>query len=238
VYEITISTLYDHDIFLYKQWIIGITGIGMAKWLSWIRSNDKAIIEVLVEQAENLVKAISMLVELMTKYENVTEYLSKITDMEHKGDEFAHKLFSIIDQTFVTPIDREDISKLTSSLDQILDYTHGTADRFVLFKIEKPTSYMLELAKILLSSSQEVYQAILQISNLKRTSGLVEHCHRISAYEHQGDKVYRNAIAELFDTNSPVEIIKFKEIYETLEGALDRCADAADVLEDISLKYT
>lgn len=65
----------------------------MAKWLSWIRSNDKAIIEVLVEQAENLVKAISMLVELMIKYENVTEYLSKITDMEHKGDEFAHKLF-------------------------------------------------------------------------------------------------------------------------------------------------
>jgi len=92
-------------------------------WLSWTRSNDKAIIDVLVEQAENLVKATSTLVELMTKYENVAECLSKITDMEHEGDEFVHKLFSIIDQTFVTPIDREDISKLTSSLDEILDYT-------------------------------------------------------------------------------------------------------------------
>jgi len=208
------------------------------RWLSWIRSNDKAIIDVLVEQAENLVKATFMLVELMTRYENITEYLSKITDMEHEGDEFAHKLFSIIDQTFVTPIDREDISKLTSSLDEILDYTHGAADRFVLFKIKKPTMYMLELAKVLLSASQEVYEAILQIRNLKRTKGLVEHCHRISKYEHQGDTVYRNAIAELFDTNNPIEIIKFKEIYETLEGALDRCADAADVIEDISLKYT
>lgn len=210
----------------------------MTKWLSWIRSNDKAIIEVLVEQAENLVKATSMLVQLMTRYENVTEYLPKITYMEHEGDKFAHKLFSIIDQTFVTPIDREDISKLTSSLDEILDYTHGTADRFVLFKIQKPTLYMLELAKILLSASQEVYQAILQIRNLKRTRDLTQHCHRITTYEHQGDKVYRNAIAELFDTNCAIEIIKFKEIYETLEGALDRCADAADVIEDISLKYT
>lgn len=82
-------------------------------WLSWIRSNDKAIIDVLVEQAENLVKATSKLVELLTRYENITEYLSKISDMEHEGDEFVHKLFSIIDQSFVTPLDREDISKLT-----------------------------------------------------------------------------------------------------------------------------
>ena len=201
-------------------------------WLSWIRSNDKAIIDVLVEQAENLVKATSKLVELMTRYEHITEYLSKI------GDEFVHKLFSIIDQTFVTPLDREDISKLTSSLDEILDYTHGAADRFVLFKIEKPTLYMLELSKVLLSASQEVHQAILQIRNLKRTTDLIKHCHRISKYEHQGDTVYRNAVAELFDTNNPVEIIKFKEIYETLEGALDRCADVAGVIEDISLKYT
>ncbi len=211
----------------------------MAKgWLSWIRSNDKAIIDVLGEQAENLLKATSMLVELMTKYESVPDYLSKITDMEHEGDEIAHKLFNIIDQTFVTPIDREDISKLTSSMDEILDSTQGAADRLVLFKIKKPTLYMIEIAKVLLSASQEVYQAILQIRNFKRTTDLVEHCHNISKYEHQGDTVYRNAIAELFETNNPIEIIKLKEIYETLEGALDRCADAADVIEDITLKYT
>jgi len=211
----------------------------MAKgWLSWIRSNDKAIIDVLGEQAENLLKATSMLVELMTKYESVPDYLSKITDMEHEGDEIAHKLFNIIDQTFVTPIDREDISKLTSSMDEILDSTQGAADRLVLFKIKKPTLYMIEIAKVLLSASQEVYQAILQIRNFKRTTDLVEHCHNISKYEHQGDTVYRNAIAELFETNNPIEIIKLKEIYETLEGALDRCADVADVIEDITLKYT
>ncbi|HET7148549.1 MAG TPA: DUF47 family protein [Candidatus Nitrosopolaris sp.] len=211
----------------------------MAKsWLSWVRSDDKAIINVLEEQAENLLRATSTLVELMTKYDNVAEYLSKITDMEHEGDEIAHKLFNIIDQTFVTPIDREDISKLTSSMDEILDYTQGAADRFVLFKIKKPTLHMSEIAKVLLSASQEVYNAILQIRNLKRTRDLVGHCNNISKYEHQGDTIYRNAIAELFETNDPVEIIKLKEIYETLEGALDRCADVADVIEDIRLKYT
>jgi len=211
----------------------------MAKgWLSWVRSDDKAIINVLEEQAENLLRATSTLVELMTKYDNVAEYLSKITDMEHEGDEIAHKLFNIIDQTFVTPIDREDISKLASSMDEILDYTQGAADRFVLFKIKKPTLYMSEIAKVLLSASQEVYNAILQIRNLKGTRDLVGHCNNISKYEHQGDTIYRNAIAELFETNDPIEIIKLKEIYETLEGALDRCADVADVIEDIRLKYT
>jgi len=207
-------------------------------WLSWVRSDDKAIINVLEEQAQNLLKATSTLVELMTKYDNVAEYLSKITDMEHEGDEIAHKLFNIIDQTFVTPIDREDISKLASSMDEILDYTQGAADRFVLFKIKKPTLYMSEIAKVLLSASQEVYNAILQIRNLKGTRDLVGHCNNISKYEHQGDTIYRNAIAELFETNDPIEIIKLKEIYETLEGALDRCADVADVIEDIRLKYT
>jgi predicted phosphate transport protein (TIGR00153 family) len=211
----------------------------MAKgWLSWVRSDDKAIINVLEEQAQNLLRATSTLVELMTKYDNVAEYLSKITDMEHEGDEIAHKLFNIIDQTFVTPIDREDISKLASSMDEILDYTQGAADRFVLFKIKKPTMYMSEITKVLLSASQEVYNAILQIRNLKGTRDLVGHCNNISKYEHQGDTIYRNAIAELFETNDPVEIIKLKEIYETLEGALDRCADVADVIEDIRLKYT
>src|SRR5438876_536232 len=155
----------------------------MAKgWLSWIGSNDKAIIDVLVEQAQNIVKATSTLLELITKYENVTEYNFKISNMEHEGDEIAHKLFNIIDQTFVTPIDREDISKLTSSMDEILDSTQGAADRLVLFKIKKPTLYMIEIAKVLLSASQEVYQAILQIRNFKRTTDLVEHCHNISKY--------------------------------------------------------
>jgi uncharacterized protein len=208
-------------------------------FLSWIRSNDKEIIDVLEEQAANLVKATSYLVEFMSSYNVDGEARSKIIkDLEHQGDQITHRLFTILDKTFVTPLDPEDISKLTSAIDEVLDATEGVANRFVLFTIQAPTQYMIELSKILLSASQEVQLLITRIRNLKSASDLIDHSKNIVNYEHKADTIYRTAIAELFKTNNnPIEIIKLKEIYETLEGALDRCADVADVVEDIALKY-
>ena len=208
-------------------------------FLSWVRSNDKGIIDVLEEQAANLVRATSYLVEFMSSYKMDGESRYKIIkDLEHQGDQITHRLFTILDKTFVTPLDPEDISKLTSAIDEVLDATEGVANRFVLFTIQAPTPYMIELSKILLSSSQEVQLLITRIRNLKSASNLIEHSKNIINYEHKADTIYRTAIAELFKTNNnPIEIIKLKEIYETLESALDRCADVADVVEDIALKY-
>ncbi|MFL6325712.1 MAG: DUF47 domain-containing protein [Nitrososphaeraceae archaeon] len=208
-------------------------------FLSWVRSNDKEIIDVLEEQAVNLVKATSYLVEFMSSYKMDGESRYKIIkDLEHQGDQITHRLFTILDKTFVTPLDPEDISKLTSAIDEVLDATEGVANRFVLFTIQAPTPYMIELSKILLSASQEVQLLITRIRHLKSASDLIDHSKNIVNYEHKADTIYRTAIAELFKTNNnPIEIIKLKEIYETLEGALDRCADVADVVEDIALKY-
>jgi predicted phosphate transport protein (TIGR00153 family) len=208
-------------------------------FLSWIRSNDREIIDVLEEQAANLVKATSYLVEFMSSYKMDGESRYEIIkDLEHKGDQITHRLFTILDKTFVTPLDPEDISKLTSAIDEVLDATEGVANRFVLFSIEAPTPYMIELSKILLSASQEVQLLITRIRTLKSASNLIDHSKNIVNYEHKADTIYRTAIAELFKTNNnPIEIIKLKEVYETLEGALDRCADVADVVEDIALKY-
>jgi predicted phosphate transport protein (TIGR00153 family) len=207
-------------------------------FLSWVRSNDKEIIGVLEEQAAILIKATSALVEFMSNYETDGESKSKIIkDLEHEGDIITHKLFTILDKTFVTPLDPEDISRLTSAIDEVLDATEGVANRFMLFMMREPTPHMLELAKILLSASQEVQRLIMRIRNLKNASDLIDHSKNIISYEHQADTIYRTAIAELFKTNNAIEIIKLKEIYETLEGALDRCADVADVVEDIALKY-
>jgi len=206
-------------------------------FLSWVRANDKEIIDKLELQSANLLKATSALVELISNFDNVYERKTKIKDLEHEGDRITHDLYLLLDKTFVTPLDREDISNLTGSVDEILDYTDGTAERFVMFKIKEPTSYMLELAKILLSSSQEVHLLMTRLRGFKNSADLIEHCRNISKYEHEADTIYRTAIAELFETNNPIEIIKLKEIYETLEGALDRCADVADVFEDIALKY-
>ncbi len=208
-----------------------------AGFLSWVRANDKEIIDKLELQSANLLHATGTLVELVSNFDNIQQQKAKIRDLEHNGDRITHDLYTVLDKTFVTPFDREDISKLTSAVDEILDYTDGTADRFVLFKIQEPTSYMIELAKLLLSASQEIYLLMNRLRQFKSSSKLIEHCRNISKYEHEGDMIYRNAIAELFETNNPIEIIKLKEIYETLEGALDRCADVADVFEDIALKY-
>jgi uncharacterized protein len=208
-------------------------------FLSWIRSNDKEIIDVLEEQAANLVKATSYLVEFMSSYKMDGESRYEIIkDLEHKGDQITHRLFTILDKTFVTPLDPEDISKLTSAIDEVLDATEGVANRFVLFSIQAPTPYMIELSRILLSASQEVQLLITRIRSIKSARNLIDHSKNIVNYEHKADTIYRTAIAELFKiNNNPIEIIKLKEVYETLEGALDRCADVADVVEDIALKY-
>jgi uncharacterized protein Yka (UPF0111/DUF47 family) len=108
-------------------------------WLSWVRANDKTIIEILESQGANLVAATSSLVELLTCYSSVRELRSRIKDLEHEGDKITHDVFVITFQTFVTPLDREDISRLTAAIDEVVNYVDGTADRFVLFKIKEPT---------------------------------------------------------------------------------------------------
>jgi len=206
-------------------------------WLSWVRNNDKAILSILEEQAATLLKATSTLMELVSNYDSMLEKNSIIKELEHQGDEITHKLFTIIDKTFVTPLDREDISELTSAIDEVLDHVDGFSERLILFKINKPTKYIKELAISLNSSANEINHAVGNIRKLKNPEHLLVHCRKISGFEHDGDRVYRKAIAELFETTDPIEIIKLKELYETLEKALDCCADVADVIEDIALKY-
>lgn len=207
-------------------------------WLSWVRANDKTIIEMLEKQGANLVRATSSLVELLTHYEAVTERKSKIKDLEHEGDRITHELFTITSQTFVTPLDREDISRLTTSIDEVVNYVDETADKLIMFKIKEPTPYMIELSKVLLTASQEIYLLLKRLRKFKDAKDLVGHCRTIRKYEHEGDTIYRNAIAELFETNTnAVEIIKLKDVYENLESSIDRCQDTADIVEDIALKY-
>ena len=205
-------------------------------WLSWVRANDVEIMTVLQNQAKNLVNASSVLFELISNYSTLNEKNAILKNLEHEGDQFTHRLFTIIDKTFITPLDKEDISELTSAIDQVLDGTYGTSDRLVLLKIQKPSQYMQEFAHLLLTACQEIYKGVIELHKGKRES-LLQHSKVISGCEHEGDNIYRLAIADLFDTDDAVEIIKLKEVYETLENALDRCRDVADVIEDIALKY-
>lgn len=209
-------------------------------WFSWIRGNDKIIIGNLEKQGEILVKATSDLVALISDYDknDLTQRASAIKELEHEGDRLTHELFTLISATFVTPLDREDISGLASSIDEVLDYTDGVADRFLLFKINRPSPYMLHLSKILFLVSQEICHVLCILGKIKNSHKLMEYCNSIKKYEHEADNVYRNAITELFELNdNPIEVIKLKEIYENLEESVDKCQDVSDVIEDIALKY-
>ncbi|HEY0580440.1 MAG TPA: DUF47 family protein, partial [Candidatus Nitrosocosmicus sp.] len=166
------------------------------------------------------------------------EKVSQIKDLEHEGDNITHTLFTTLFQTFVTPLDREDIAGLASAIDEVLDYTDGIADRFLLFNIKRPTPHMIELSKILLAATQEIHFVVNILHKMRNASELITHCSNIKKYEQQADSIYRRAIAELFKTNdNAIEIIKLKEVYENFESALDRCQDVSDIIEDIALKY-
>lgn len=205
--------------------------------MSWLRSNENEIINLIEMQGDVLIKSVNTLVELMNNYSKLHDLSNKIGDLEHEGDKITHNVYTLIDKTFVTPLDKEDISALTGEMDQIIDYTDRFIGTLILFEIKEPTIYMTELAKMLLSSSQEIYLLVKKLRGFKKSSELIEHCQNISQYEHEADVVFRTAIAELFKTNDAIHIIKMKEVYEILEGAHDRCADVADVFEDIALKY-
>jgi predicted phosphate transport protein (TIGR00153 family) len=207
-------------------------------WLTWARGNDKLILGALEKQGSILVEATSLLIEFLSDYEKShSENKDKIKDLEVKGDSITHELFTTLSQTFVTPLDREDLSGLTSTIDQVLDYVDGTADRFVLFKIKKPMFYMLDLAQILHLCSQEIHYVLKKLQSKKKNVNFIEHFNKIKKYEREADHLYRKAIAELFETNDAVQILKNYEIYQNLESSIDRCMDVADIVEDIVLKY-
>jgi hypothetical protein len=161
---------------------------------------------------------------------------SKIKDLEHKGDELTHRVIDELNKTFITPIDREDIHDLSAALDDVLDLIDSTATRIVLFRITDPIRAVPEMCTVLLNQAMEIGAAV---SNLQDNDHVVERCIEINRLENDGDRLFQSAIASLFeDVKDPIDVIKRKEIIETLEAATDKAEDVANVLESIIVKNT
>jgi hypothetical protein len=161
---------------------------------------------------------------------------SKIKDIEHKGDELTHRVIDELNKTFITPIDREDIHDLSAALDDVLDLIDSTATRIVLFRIAEPIRSVPEMCAVLLSQAMEIGAAV---SNLQDNDHVVERCIEINRLENDADRLFQSAIAALFDeVKDPIDVIKRKEIIETLEAATDKAEDVANVLESITVKNT
>ncbi|RPI14554.1 MAG: DUF47 family protein [Ignavibacteriae bacterium] len=187
------------------------------------------------EMAESILKAANLLNDMILDHERHTEYSSKIHLLENVCDDMTHTIIGELNETFITPIDREDIYELTNSMDNIIDSIDVIASRYNLYKIKNPMPYGPQLVSILL---KQVETLCIAISELKNNENIFEKLVLIRNLETQGDIVFREAIGSLFELEKdPIELIKKKETLENIERAVDKCQTATIVIESILIKY-
>lgn len=198
---------------------------------------EEAFFDMFRAQVANVVDGAKLLRELLDDYTDVEQKRMKIERAESVGDEIAHKIMEKLNTTFITPMDREDIHALSSALDDILDYINATSQRLHLYNVKSVTDQAKALAEVILRAAEETEALVHNMENLKDVKNLKRQWIEVNRLENEGDKISRNAIASLFETgNDPIEVIKWKELYEHLETAIDKCEDAANIVEAVVLK--
>ena len=199
---------------------------------------DKVFFDLFEQQAAIVKEAAYLLVDLTENFSNVKEKRHAIELLEHKGDQVTHDIYQQLNRTFITPLDPEEISRLASTLDEVLDYIDGSAEKMFYYGMGNTDSHMIELAKIIHMSTVEIEGAVKGIRSIKDPRYIEERCIEVNRLENLADDVLANAVTDLFKTTDAIQIIKLKDIYETLETATDDCEDVANVLSDIAIRHS
>ena len=200
---------------------------------------DHKFFDLFRRDAANLREGALALQELIENYEDVEKKYERIKGIEHAGDDITHEIITKLRDTFITPLEREDIHGLASGLDDVLDCIEGVASRMCYFKLVRPTPEVKKLVDIIRKAVEQIFEAV---NNLETLGHCHTFCKQINILEYEADVICREAIADLFvKAETPAEIkdlIKLKEIYTRLEVAADRCEDVANVIEEIIVKST
>jgi uncharacterized protein len=190
--------------------------------------------ELFAELSSNLTEGAKLLRRTLENPQDLSCLAEQMQAIEHKGDKATHAIITKLNQTFITPFDREDIHRLASSLDDVLDFMNAATVRLVMYKITQPPAVSAELAGLIVSQTEEL---AVGVSLLEKNGQVLKHCDEVNRLEDVADHISRKAIAELFEwEKDPIQLIKIKELYEVLETATDKAEDAANVLEAIVLK--
>jgi uncharacterized protein len=200
--------------------------------------HDTVFYDLFEKQAGILTEAAWLLVDLTENFVNVKEKRHAIEKLEHKGDLVTHDIYDQLNRTFITPLDPEEISRLASTLDEVLDYIDGAAEMMQYYSIESTDSHMIELAKLILQSTKEIESAVKGVRTIKDPRYIEERCIEVNRLENVADDVLARAVTELFTTTDAITIIKLKDIYEQLETATDNCEDVANTLSDIAIRHS
>ena len=186
------------------------------------------------EMCSNLQDAARELHHLLSDMKDVQGGVQKIKEIEHRGDDMTHAIFIKLNQSFITPMDREDIHRLASSIDDVLDFMNSACDRLLMYRMTSVGPAAVELASIIMRQADNLAKAV---SGLGQDKNIIDYCVNINSLENEADVVARKAIGELFDREKdPITLIKYKELYEVLETATDKAEDAANVLESVVVK--
>lgn len=198
---------------------------------------EEKFFDLFVQQAENVVEGAHQLKDLLEIYTDLDQKRMLIEKTESHGDEIAHTILEKLNSTFITPMDREDIHALTSALDDILDLIHATAQRLHLYRVKTVTPEACSLASIIVRATEETAALIRDLDKMKKPKFMKERWIEVNRLENEGDSVSRKAIAGLFENETnPIEVIKWKDLYERLEAAIDKCEDAVNIVEAVCLK--
>lgn len=196
---------------------------------------DQKFFDMFAEMASNLGDGARLLQQTLENFNNIDARVQQLKDIEHRGDEMTHNILTKLNSTFITPFDREDIYRLASSLDDVLDFVYAAGVRLVMYKISSAPEAASLLAGIIVKQADQLTNALAQLE--KKQEKVLENCVEINRLENEADSVARAAIAVLFEKEKdPISLIKLKELYEVLETATDKAEDAANVLEGVVLK--
>jgi len=190
--------------------------------------------DLFAEVAANVTEAARLLRGILDDFDNVPARVEKLKALERRGDDMTHAIITKLNQTFITPFDREDIHRLASSLDDVLDFVNAAGQRLVVYNFCSAPPRASELAAIIVRQVEELSKAV---SLLEKNKHVLEHCVEVNRLENEADRVCRQVIGRLFEQEKdPIALIKMKELYEVLEMATDKAEDAANVLEAVVLK--
>ena len=190
--------------------------------------------DLFAELSTSLCKGAILLRSILEDPHDLERRVEELQAIEHEGDKATKAIIMKLNQSFITPFDREDIHRLASSLDDVLDFMNTAAQRLVMYKITAPPAAAAELAGIIVLQTEELARGV---SLLEKNGRVLSHCDEVNRLEDEADKVSRRAIALLFEREKdPIELLKMKELYEELEFATDKAEDAANVLEAVVLK--
>lgn len=196
---------------------------------------DESFFELFVRLAEKVEEAATVYLDLLADYRDLIPKAERLRDIEHEGDEITHEVMRRLNTVFVTPLDHEDIHRLASSLDDVLDHIEASGDLFVLHKIEEPLPEMKAQADVLLRTTTATREALM---TLPRFRELAPYWVEVNRLENEGDRIYRRAVADLFGgDHRAMDVLKWKDIIDEAEAAIDQLEDVANTLEAIALKH-